>query len=761
MSPFSSLLSAIPVPGDEVVDSTAVMNRRLAPVVVFVLIAFFYWPLLSRTYSIFDVGPDLTVMAVPDLELRAKALRAGVLPLWDPYLMGGKSPLGEVTPALLDPVSFPLLLMPLRNGHIPLQRIQVYYVLLHCLAGLAAYWLIADFLKPKSPLPAVMAGVFYAIGGVPANAVWFQVVTEAIYAPLVLLFLFRSLRGMRPLGNSAVAGLLLGLSWFSGSHHIPVIMSVACGFMLLIFAFLGNLWRGLLRLGVFAGIMLLVSAPQVIPALQWGQWSMRWVRLDRPVPGSAKVPFAAHLVENIHPSSLLNIVVPANDANWGNLLFAGIVAIVFAVLAFSRNGASRLKRLLLLVALAGVLMSVSAYNTWYGVLYWLVPMLDKLRESAFWVFLTHISLACLLGMGVEVFLGREEPNTEQRLAKVLAVSGALLVVIAYVVGLSGATQYAKAGDQVAISGLVALLLACLLRLAHGQQLKPSLAAVLALGLLMLEHGNVGGRLNFPRGHGAVSRYEKPMQETESIAQFLRSRPDLVRIDVDQKDVPVNFGDLHMIEELSSHGGSMLTSVFNINFWTPAARRLFGINYYVARKPSQPDQVDLFTAPSGIKVFRNPNARPRVWSVHHIASVRDYPQARQLLANPSFDMATTTFVNSPPPAVEDCGSQDQVDLLKRTWFSVVIRANMACKGMLILNDNWYPGWRTTVDGKKTPIYSAYMTIRGVVVESGTHMIEMHYRPRAFYLGLLMFAIGVSFTAWLYRRPESPDSDLLGY
>jgi len=90
--------------------------------------------------------------------------------VWDLYEMGGQSPLGEMTPSVLDPFSYPLLLMPLKNGHVRLGYIQIYYVLLHCLAGLAAYLLMMD-LKVRSRLAAVVAGVFYAIGSVPGNAI--------------------------------------------------------------------------------------------------------------------------------------------------------------------------------------------------------------------------------------------------------------------------------------------------------------------------------------------------------------------------------------------------------------------------------------------------------------------------------------------------------------------------------------------------------------------------------------------------------------
>jgi uncharacterized membrane protein YfhO len=80
-------------------------------------------------------------------------------------------------------------------------------------------------------------------------------------------------------------------------------------------------------------------------------------------------------------------------------------------------------------------------------------------------------------------------------------------------------------------------------------------------------------------------------------------------------------------------------------------------------------------------------------------------------------------------------------------------------MVVLNDNWYPGWRASVDAKSVPIYSAYMTVRGVVVGAGDHVIEMRYRPTALCLGCVLFAIGLGATIWLYRRTEGQGPDLL--
>ena len=74
--------------------------------------------------------------------------------------------------------------------------------------------------------------------------------------------------------------------------------------------------------------------------------------------------------------------------------------------------------------------------------------------------------------------------------------------------------------------------------------------------------------------------------------------------------------------------------------------------------------------------------------------------------------------------------------------------MACRGMVILSETFFPGWQATVDGRAAPIYEADGTLRGIVVEGGTHQIEMRYRPMSVYAGAFLTALGL-LTALMWR------------
>jgi uncharacterized membrane protein YfhO len=94
-----------------------------------------------------------------------------------------------------------------------------------------------------------------------------------------------------------------------------------------------------------------------------------------------------------------------------------------------------------------------------------------------------------------------------------------------------------------------------------------------------------------------------------------------------------------------------------------------------------------------------------------------------------------------PQLQSCSGDEQARISRRTANSVIIDARLACTGMLVLADTWYPGWIATVDGGAVPIYQAYSALRGVVVQQGQHRVEFHYRPASALIGALMSASGI--------------------
>jgi hypothetical protein len=201
---------------------------------------------------------------------------------------------------------------------------------------------------------------------------------------------------------------------------------------------------------------------------------------------------------------------------------------------------------------------------------------------------------------------------------------------------------------------------------------------------------------------------------------------------------------------------MPVNLLRLSWQRPQARQLFGVNYTVSREPPGPNQEEIFKSGSGLKIYRNTDAFPRVWAVHKARKVREEKDVEPTLIDPSLDLRRETFLLVDPPRMETCQEGDDVRLIRHSAGHVTIEADMGCKGMVILGDSYFPGWGATVDGKPAGIYEAYTAVRGVMVDKGKHLIEMRYRPASVFAGFAMTLVGIFGAVMLSVRSRRRES-----
>jgi hypothetical protein len=83
--------------------------------------------------------------------------------------------------------------------------------------------------------------------------------------------------------------------------------------------------------------------------------------------------------------------------------------------------------------------------------------------------------------------------------------------------------------------------------------------------------------------------------------------------------------------------------------------------------------------------------------------------------------------------ENCAGADRFRTIARTPAAVVVEADMACPGLLVAGDAYYPGWRARVDGRRVPVQEVY-AVRAVRLDAGLHRVEFSYRPSSVYWGI---------------------------
>ena len=631
-------------------------------------------------------NPDQALQVRPWLDFEARELHAGRLPLWDPYQVGGQSLIGQVQPALANPLNWILFAMPLRNGHIPLGVLHWYWVLIHWMSAVFAYALCRE-LKAGAGASLVGASV-WAFAGFMGHSATPQFLMSALWIPIVVLFFARVFRGRRPLANAALCGVAMGLAFLSGHHNIPIYTAVLMGGLWLWYAGSRRNLRAAAHVLSFLIVCFLVSGLQMVPAIEYGRRAVRWAGTPEPQRWKDRIPYSVHAEYSLHARSIPGMVIPGLSVHANP--FVGIVALSLALSAVWRRWRARRVRLMSAVALAGLLLALGADSPVHRLAYLLVPMVEKARYPAMAVVICQAGLAGLAALGLEAALRRRTGGT-----LLILFSLALFAIYA---GLTLAHR-APPAHPAWIIAAVALAFAGVLRWWPRRWGFPAIA----LALFLVESTTVPlpiQRMNQP---GSLL---KPVEDEADIAEFLHRQPGWFRVQIDEDAIPVNFGDFYSIEQFGGYVASMPANLLAIlgDHRTP---RWFGVQFYVGRKPASSSQVEVFQSRTGLEVYRNPGIPEPLWAEHDVA----------------------------------CDAEDGVHLASRTAEALAIDVDLACSGRVVVGDPYFPGWRAWVDGKRIPVQEYAGILRAVAAGSGRHHIEMRYRPASVYWGAALSMIGI--------------------
>lgn len=703
------------------------MERFAGPALLFAISVLFHWKLvLTNQYTWLESG-DIGSLILPWFQFQAGEWHQWRFPLWDPYSWAGQPLFGQAQPGAAYPINWLLFWMPLDHGWLRQDVLHWFYVLVHYLAGLTAYALARDL--GRSRLASVLAGIVYSLGGYVASIDSPQMLHGAIWSPLVLLFLFRAGRGERPLANSLLSGFFLGVAWLVGHHQMQIFLSLAVAGIWMFMVASGR--RSVAKYAVAAFLMTAAtSAFQTLPAAEYGRLAVRWVGADQPQGLNGTVPYPVHAQYAMKPMGLIGIFVAGVEQHPYNA-FVGVVALTLAILGALAFWRERYVRWLATMALCGVIFALGANSVFHGIFYALAPLVEKARvpEAATSIF--ALGLAPLAAFGLDALKNTESAVFARRASQLLAGFGAVLAFgVLFTYAAKGA---AATGDgRLVITALCAFFAAGLLAAWRARAISDRLGAAAAIGLVLFELGNVtdyqlatADRTRHPYLYQLAAHYD--------LAAFVNGRGEPARIVYDSKAIPYNIGDWYGLEALNAYAASVPASLWQYDLFSPRVQDILGVRYYLEQAPQRPDLREVFQGRSGVKIFENAKAFPRVWAVHRAVDVADWSRARLMLADPAFDARNSAFlIGEKLPPMESC-SGDDVWMPRHQPNSVTIRATMNCAGMVILTDSWYPGWQAAVDGHPARIGKAYGAFRGVMLTAGDHTIEMRYRPWSVYLG----------------------------
>jgi membrane protein YfhO len=734
-------------------------RRLAAPAALLMIGVLFHWKLVLTNQYTWLESPDMGSLVMPWFQFQASEWHAGRFPLWDPNSWTGQPLFGQAQPGAAYPLNWLMFWMPLNDhGWLRQDVLHWYYVLIHFLAALTCYALARELGRSRGA--SVVAGCIFSLGGYVAYTDWPQMVNGAVWAPLVFLYLFRVARGERVWASSLLSGFFLGVTWLVGHHQLPLFVSIAAAILWIAIAIGVRSQESGVRMARLAAaafaITAMTSAFQTLPTWEYGRQAVRWVGASEPEGLGETVAYELHKPYSLKPISVLGLVIPGVEHNAYDS-YVGGAAVTLGLLGAILGWKDRRVRWLAAMAMGGILFALGPNSVFHGMTYAILPLVNKARVPAAGSVIFSLGLAPLAAFGIDRLHLPESGWVSRRAGWILAGCAAVLMFGSLFFYAARVTP-AVSDDRMVITALVALLLAGLLAAWRSGGISARVGTVAALALVLLELGNVtdywlpavADRVHNPYLYKLASNYD--------IAGYIKSQDESARFTYDSHEIPYNIGDWYGIEAFNAYAASVPANLWAHQVFSPRVQEILGIRYYLGKTPERPDQQQVFKGQGGINVYENPHAFPRVWSVHEARKIAGWERARAVLADSGFDARNNVFlIDQNPPKLGSCLGGDEVWMPHHEPNFVRIEAQMQCRGMVILTDTWFPGWRATVDGKRAKIEQAYGMVRGVVVDPGNHTIEMRYRPWSVYVGAALSVLAAGIVIVVVRRngSEAPE------
>jgi hypothetical protein len=151
------------------------------------------------------------------------------------------------------------------------------------------------------------------------------------------------------------------------------------------------------------------------------------------------------------------------------------------------------------------------------------------------------------------------------------------------------------------------------------------------------------------------------------------------------------------------------------------------------------------------LYRLPGENPFAWVAPVIVKAGDAPVLSTVL-DPRFDAPRVALVDSaasvvgPQISTMPPATGIGVHTVSYAPGHIVLELDKPAPAgsMLVVSENYYPGWKATVDGKPAPLVRTDYSLMGVVLPAGARRVELTFSSAPYERGkmLTLFALGLS-------------------
>lgn len=535
-----------------------------------------------------------------------------------------------------------------------------------------------------------------------------------------------------------------------------------------------------------SGIIALVAVAQpYLSTLEYGKYTIRG--------GSQGLDTSYATSWSFHPLEILSFFNPSifggvSPYYWGWMpftqtsMYMGIVIIFLALIAIFSN---RSKLVKILATTSGIVLVMSfgrhlPFLT--NFLLRFLPGYNKFRVPAMILVILQFAVVVLAGYGLKTIIDNRKDNNHRffkNLKNVLFIVIGLLVIFFLIINSMQDSGFVKAGERGKYSiqqiqqlrairyekalndGIVTgiiLIMAILVSLLFGSKKLgkyPYLLIILllvAVDLLLVDS-------RFLQNVVPQKYVDKTYVKSEA-DKFLAKDEEIFRIYPLGSDFGKNQWGYYNQTIGGYHGAKLkryqeiLENCLNYEFQNRVPINWNIVNMLNAKYIIFPDNLPLENLEYAFydrklkqTIFKNKHYLPRAWFVKNVEVIETKEAIWQRLNQQEFHPAEAAIVEQEIPAVFSPGKASaELKTFDLHYLRFAVKTDTTA--FLTISEIYYPaGWKAFIDGQETKIYPTNYILRGVIVPSGEHLLELKFAPPTYVLSLKLSLAGLVITTLL--------------
>ena len=131
-------------------------------------------------------------------------------------------------------------------------------------------------------------------------------------------------------------------------------------------------------------------------------------------------------------------------------------------------------------------------------------------------------------------------------------------------------------------------------------------------------------------------------------------------------------------------------------------------------------------PYGAEVVYAYDGLDRAWIAGEVTVVEDDEAALARILSSDFDPGREAILAAPLPGAVGGGGSAPVEWMSYQPDERELRVSTTGPALLVVSENWFPGWVAEVNGEPADVHRANLTLQAVrIPEAGEHTVTMRF------------------------------------